>query len=357
MKEVLCTMKGNFRVHEPICDYNPPIYRCARAKGKPGRLDGDLTKPFWQTGEWIDDFHDIEGDSLPRPLKYTRAKVLWDDEALYVAAELIDDTIWATVENRDELIYIDNDFEVFLAPQTSSHRYFELEMNAMNSVWDLMMEKPSRDCVRRIIGWDIKGLESAVKVDGELNNPAANNRSWSLELKIPWFSLRECGKDECYPTHFAPDLGEVWRMNFSRVEWKVDVVDGKYVKQKDENGVDLPEFNWVWAPTGVIDIHMPEMWGYLVFTENGEEHPLPLREDEIKLALRKLYYREHAFCCLEGKFSDDAKALIGDLADQFSIRAYTTPSMFEGVAEVDGEVWHIRQDGYVWKGDEYAPVQ
>ncbi|MBO5253676.1 MAG: carbohydrate-binding family 9-like protein, partial [Clostridia bacterium] len=327
----------------------PPVYRCHRAVGKPGKLTGNITKDFWKTGEWIDDFHDIEGDSLPKPWKYTRVKLLWDEEALYVAAELLDDTIWATVMNRDELIYIDNDFEVFLAPQDSSHRYFELEMNAANAVWDLLMEKPQRDLVRRIIGWDIQGLESAVKIDGKLNDPTADNKRWTIELKIPWFSLRECGEDECYPTHFAPDAGEIWRLNFSRVEYEVTTENGRYEKVKDEKtGQPLPEHNWVWAPTGVIDIHMPEMWGYLIFTEQGEDYPLP-PEDKVKLHLRKLYYREHAYSMKTGCFTEDVERLLGEEAGLYNIKAYTTPSMFEGIAEFNGDTWHIRQDGYVWK--------
>lgn len=242
-------MKGNFRVREPIIAPQNPVCYCRRAVGSIGALDGNLDKSFWKNAQWIDDFHDIEGDSMPRPAKRTRVKLLWDDEALYVGAQLSDDTIWATVQNRDELIYIDNDFEVFLAPQDSSHRYYELEMNAANAVWDLLMEKPQRDCVRRIIGWDIHGLESAVKIDGRLNDPSAQNRGWSLEIKIPWFSLRECGKDECYPTRFAPQMGEIWRMNFSRVEWDVDVRGGRYVKRTDKaTGEPLPEHNWVWRP-------------------------------------------------------------------------------------------------------------
>ena len=348
-------MKGYGRVKEPIIAPQCPQYRCARAKGKPGALDGDLSKPFWQRGEWIDDFHDIQGDSLPRPAKHTRVKLLWDEEALYIAARLTDDTIWATVKNRDEVIFVDNDFEVFLAPQDSSHRYYELEMNAANSVWDLLMEKPQRDDVRRIIGWDIHGLESAVKIDGELNNPAADNRGWSLELKIPWFSLRECGRDEVYPRHLAPDPGEVWRLNFSRVEYHVDVIDNRYVKRKNpQTGANLPEENWVWAPTGVIDIHMPEMWGYLTFTEDGEAWPLPLEEDAVKLALRRLYYREHAYLNAHERFTADAAALLGEEAAKYGIRAYVTPSMFEGIARWNGQVWHIRQDGYVWRDDTAA---
>ncbi len=348
-------MKGNGKVREPIIPPQCPKYRAWHTETKPGALNGDLSKPFWQAGEWIEDFHDIQGDSLPRPAKRTRVKLLWDEEALYIGARLDDDTIWATVKNRDEVIYVDNDFEVFLAPQDSSHRYYELEMNAANAVWDLLMEKPQRDDVRRIIGWDIHGLESAVKIDGELNNPAADNRGWSIELKIPWFSLRECGSNEVYPTRFAPIPGEIWRLNFSRVEYHVDVKDGRYVKRKNpETGEDLPEENWVWAPTGVIDIHMPEMWGYLTFTQRGEAYPLPLEEDDVKLALRRLYYREHAYLYAHERFTDDAAALLGDEAAKYDLRVYTTPSLFEGIARWNGQIWHIRQDGYVWRDDTAA---
>ena len=343
-------MKGNHRVKEPMIPCSPPVYRCVRAQSGPGELTGDLSKEFWQAGEWITDFHDIEGDSLPRPWKQTRVKLLWDDEALYIGAELSDDTIWATVTERDSVIFADNDFEVFLAPQDSSHRYFELEMNALNTVWDLLMERPQRDCVKRIIGWDIKGLETAVKIDGELNNPAAENKGWSIEMRIPWFSLRECPLDACYPPRFEPEKGEIWRLNFSRVEYEVDVIDGKYVKRTDENGNPLPEHNWLWSPTGVIDAHMPEMYGYLVFTENGEEYPLP-EEDEVKFVLRKLYYRQHKYCCEHGRYCADARELLGDEAERYGVEAYATPSLFEGTAPWKNDVWHIDQDGYVWKND------
>lgn len=343
-------MKGNHRVKEPIIPCNPPVYRCVRATGAPGVLTGDVEKEFWKQGEWITDFHDIEGDTLPRPWKQTRVKLLWNDEALYIAAELLDDTIWATVTERDSVIFADNDFEVFLVPQDSSHRYFELEMNALNTVWDLLMERPQRDCVKRIIGWDIKGLQTAVKIDGELNNPNADNKKWSIEMKIPWFSLRECPLDQCYPPRFEPAVGEVWRLNFSRVEYDVDIVDGKYVKRTDENGVPLPEHNWLWSPTGVIDAHMPEMYGYLIFTENGEDHPLP-EEDEVKFVLRRLYYRQHQYSCAHGVYCADAAALLGEEAGRYGVQTYVTPSMFEGIAPWKDEIWHIDQDGYLWKGD------
>ena len=341
-------MIPNYRVKEPIIPLNPPVYHCKRALLPFGKATGCIDRDFWKNAEIITEFRDIEGDTRPRPWKKTVVRMLWDEEALYVGAVLEEDEIWATVKNRDELIFTDNDFEVFLAPQASSHRYYELEMNALNTVWDLLMEKPQRDRVRRIIGWDIKGLDSAVRIDGELNNPNADNRSWSLEIKIPWFSLRECGLDQCYPEHWAPDVGEIWRLNFSRVTWNVDKKNGAYVKRTDASGKPLPENNWVWAPTGVIDIHMPEMWGYLLFTQAGEDYPLP-KEDAAKWLLRRVYYREHLYSCTHNCFTEDLQALFGDEAQDMNVNVYTTPSLFEAITEFGGTHWHIRQDGYIWQ--------
>jgi len=56
-----------------------------------------------------------------------------------------------------------------------------------------------------------------------------------------------------------PKPGDEWRVNFSRVEWRTEVVDGKYHK--------LPgrEDNWVWSPQGVINMHVPDKWGFVKY--------------------------------------------------------------------------------------------
>lgn len=345
-------MPGNHRVREPAIPWRPPVCRVHRCPVPLGAPDGNLNKPFWAQAAWIDDFHDIEGDGKPWPAKRTRVKLLWDDRALYVGAQLMDDTIWATVTGRDEVIFVDNDFEVFLAPKDTTHRYYEIEINAANAVWDLLMEKPQRDRVRRISSWDIKGLQSAVHIDGALNDPACRSTSWSVELVIPWLSLRECGVDLCEPAQLAPVPGETWRLNFSRVEYDVHVENGRYCKDTDPaTGRPLPEHNWVWAPTGLVDIHLPEMWGYLIFTEHGEAYDLP-PDEAVRMALRRLYYRQHAHMREHGAFSTDAHALLGAEAERFGIRTYATPSLFEGIGTQNGRAWHIRQDGYIWEGDD-----
>ena len=44
----------------------------------------------------------------------TRAKVLWNDEALWMGAEMEEPHVWGTLTERDAVIYLDDDFEVFL---------------------------------------------------------------------------------------------------------------------------------------------------------------------------------------------------------------------------------------------------
>jgi hypothetical protein len=336
-------------VREPIISCNPPHYICRRSKlPYPGEPNGRLDKDFWRQAEEIADFHDIEGDSKPRPLKKTSVKLLWDDTYLYIGARLEDDEIWATVTGRDEIIFVDNDFEIFLSPCRSSHRYYEIEMNAMNTVWDLLMDKPARDQANRIVSWDIRGLKSAVYIDGKLNDPSWPNHFWSIELLIPWFSLRECTPFECLPNHIIPDIGEQWRINFSRVEWQIDVVNGAYSKRiNPATGKPFPEYNWVWAPTGVIDIHMPEMWGYVVFGNDTTGFTVPA-DAETERKLRKLYYRQRQYGAAHGFYTKDFNELKGQ--DEWPVipQIDVTPSMFEISLPGSGGILHIRQDGFLW---------
>ncbi|MDR3261970.1 MAG: carbohydrate-binding family 9-like protein, partial [Tannerella sp.] len=194
----------------------------------------------------------------------------------------------------------------------------------------------------------IRGLKSAVYIDGELNNPAADNHFWSIELLIPWQPLRECGVDECKPSHIVPDKGELWRLNFSRVEYRMDVVGAQYVKRTNPaTGQPYPEYNWVWAPTGVIDIHMPELWGYLVFGDEHTKFVMP-EDAQIEWQLRKLYYRQRQFGADNGYYTEDFEKLKRD--DKWSAipQIDVTPSMFEISMPASSGRVHIRQDGYLW---------
>src|SRR5260221_11226172 len=102
----------------------------------PPVIDGDISESVWQQATWTDDFVDIEGDLKPKPPLQTNVKMLWDDSCLYIATQIYDPNVWATLTRHDAIIFHDNDFEVFINPNNTTHQYFEIEYNALNTVFD-----------------------------------------------------------------------------------------------------------------------------------------------------------------------------------------------------------------------------
>ena len=341
------------KVPEPKIPPSLKKYICYRAF-EPIKVDGLLSEPSWAKADWTDDFVDIEGSLKPLPRFRTRAKMLWDDRYFYVGAEFEEPHIWATLTQRDSVIFQDNDFEVFIDPDGDTHNYYELELNALGTVWDLLLVKPYRDGGPAVHAWDIQGLEAAVSTNGTLNNPLDKDKGWSVEIAFPLGVLKEC-----LPGKKLPKPGDQWRVNFSRVEYKVDVINGKYEKVKDAvSGKPLPEDNWVWSPAGLINIHYPEMWGYIQFsgeTAGSKKDVFEERsEEKVKWSLRQIYYKEWAYKADHNHFPDKLEDLgLKDLKIEdwlWPPLIQTTDSLFEAIYKNEaGECWHIQQDGLVWK--------
>jgi hypothetical protein len=275
----------------PRIPYAPLHYVCYRT-AESLTIDGRLDEASWVTATPTELFVDIEGDLKPKPRFDTRAKMLWDDTYLYISAEMDEPDVWATLTERDAVIYHDNDFEVFIDPDGDTHEYYELEVNALNTVWDLFLLKPYRDGGPAVNAWDIQGLKTAVHINGTRNRPGDIDSGWSVEIAIPWKVLSECAHRPSPPRE-----GDQWRINFSRVEWQTEVKDGKYVKVLDPaTGKSLPENNWVWSPQGLIAMHYPEMWGIVQFTNtevaSAEVAFVDDPGEPARWALRKLYYAE-----------------------------------------------------------------
>jgi hypothetical protein len=289
---------------EPAIPFAPLTYVAYRAD-EPIRVDGRLDEAAWRAAPWTADFVDIEGPAKPAPRFRTRARMLWDSLNLYIAAELSEPDVWGTITQRDAVIFRDNDFEVFIDPDGDTHQYYELEVNALRTAWDLFLVKPYRDGGPAINGWDIAGLQVGTSVDGTLNRPGDTDRGWTVELALPWAALREAAHRAA-----PPAAGDQWRINFSRVEWRTRALNGHYVKLTDSTtGRPLPEDNWVWSPQGVVNMHYPEMWGVVQFSARavgqGADTAAVRDEDVVKWLLRLVYYREQAFHARQGRYTDD----------------------------------------------------
>src|SRR5258706_3672632 len=94
---------------------DPRGYVCYKARS-PLTIDGALDEAAWRDAAWTDDFVDIEGSRQPAPTLRTRVKMLWDDQYLYIGADLVEPALWATLKAHDSVIFHENDFEFFIDP-------------------------------------------------------------------------------------------------------------------------------------------------------------------------------------------------------------------------------------------------
>jgi hypothetical protein len=284
------------RGDEPPKTPTPLGYLCHRLSG-PIRIDGKLDDDAWQPIPWTPAFVDIEGSIRPKPRFRTRVRMAWDDQFFYVAAELEEPHVWATLTKHDSVIFHDPDFEVFIDPDGDNHAYYEFEINALNTGWDLLLVKPYRDGGPAQNEWEIPGLKTAVAVDGTINDRGDTDRGWSVELAFPWSALAEHANRPCPPRE-----GDIWRVNFSRVEWEWEP-DGENGYRKVPN---RKEDNWVWSPQGAIDMHRPERWGFVQFTNRPPGPAAVFQPDPAwpaREALMRVYHAQRAFQAKEKRWA------------------------------------------------------
>ena len=330
---------------EQKIEYSPRTYVCHK-KEKPIILDGKLDDEGWEGVKWSKSFVDIEGNLKPDPFYDTKVKMTWDENYFYFGAFMEDPHVWATIIERDAVIYKDNDFEIFLDPDGDTHNYYELEVNAFETEWDLILLKPYHDDSQVVIdSWDIPGLISKVHVDGTINNPSDRDKGWSTEIAIPWKSFINN-----YRSNNPPKDGETWKVNFSRVHWDVDIIDGNYVK------TDNSEFNWVWSPQGHIYMHFPHYWGLVQFsTTYPKSKKVEFLDDGLdrhKWALRQVYFRQRNYFFKNERYTASLKAL--NLKDTpvegvaWPPKVVLTPSGWEAELAWNDSFILIRKDGKVW---------
>jgi cellulose/xylan binding protein with CBM9 domain len=328
---------------------DPRGYVCYRATN-PVQIDGRLDDAPWRDAAWTDLFVDIEGDAKPRPTLDTRVKMAWDETYFYIGAELREPHLWATLTSHDAVIFHDNDFEVFIDPNGDSHEYYEFEINALGTGWDLLLPRPYKDGGKAVDAWEIPGLKSAVALDGTVNDPRDVDRAWSVELAFPWRVLAEVARVPAPPRD-----GDQWRVNFSRVQWPLEVAGGAYQKS-----TTAKEHNWVWSPQHVVDMHRPESWGYVQFSTGrpGSVRFVPDPAMPAKRWLHDVYYGQRNYRQRSGRWAATLEELgVAVPSDRTLTGAVlnVAGSLFE--ASVDqqlpgkpAERWHIRSDALVWSG-------
>ena len=187
----------------------PPIpnYEVKRATS-PIVIDGKLDDKAWASASIAE--LTFPWDAQTGAKQKTAARLLWDDDNLYVSYDCEDADVTAQFTQRDDPTYRDDAVEIFMNPRPvqQTTAYIGLEMNARGVLYDYLsvaVRPPSRLFFKR---FNLEGVKVGVTVNGTLNDRTDKDKGWSLEVSIPWVNFEEFSK--------RPSPGTVWTFNLNR---------------------------------------------------------------------------------------------------------------------------------------------
>ena len=182
-----------------------PEYSILRTKIPP-KIDGKLDEPAWLVAPSISNFvFPWFKDGLR---EQSVAKLLWDDEQIYVAHVCQDQFITARHSERDGPISQDDCFEIMLTPNIDRPNfYFNIEWNVLGGVLD--NHRPEGAKGPRV-QWNSHGVEVAGTFVGKLNDHSEDDQYWVCEVSIPLSNFAKVVRS------MPPRAGDVWYMNLNR---------------------------------------------------------------------------------------------------------------------------------------------
>jgi len=255
--------------------YQPRHYVIYR-RSAPISIDGDINEKAWQDASWTEEFEDHQAPYAPAPWKMTRAKILYDDANIYIAAQMQEENVWGHITKRDSIVYYDNDFEIFLDPTANSVDYYEFEVTCLNTMFDMFHENDNNRGALADRRYDSPGTRHAVQVQGTLNYHYDNDDGWTVEMMIPFADLKSWNSEMSLPIK----RGDMWRVNFSRVEY-MHVYHQLFPYLLPYSRCE----DWVWNTVHSGSIHVPEMWGKALFSDliSGT-----VKDDELEAGFMRL---------------------------------------------------------------------
>jgi hypothetical protein len=205
-------------------------------------IDGRLREFSWLAARPIE-LVNFDGQPAHQP---TTAKMVWDEEALFIAFTCRDPDLYVPYDERDGALYNQDVVEVFINEQSLNRGHFvEFEISPTGTLFDTYNIKPFTG----ILDWT-SGLEAGTALNGTINQPEDEDEGYVVEMRIPWGDLSlKRGK--------APMHGEKIRMNLYRINYQTPAQIGK-------RGVD-PSF-MTWSPTIQANFHKTKRFGTVTFS-------------------------------------------------------------------------------------------
>jgi len=158
------------------------------------KIDGKLEESVWESAPIAKDFIQLRPDNgkAEDPNLKTQVRILYDDNALYIGAEMFDhkpDSILTQLTARDQVETADF-FLLSINPYNDEQQDFYFLISASGVQYDAFATQNEEDG-----SWDAVWESAVTKTD----------KGWFTELKIPYSALR-----------FPKKQVSEWSVNFSR---------------------------------------------------------------------------------------------------------------------------------------------
>lgn len=245
-----------------------PVKRYIVTKvAKPIKIDGTIDEPAWQTapstGAFVDTVSGKPGSIA------TEAKMLWDNQNLYLWVENQDSDVWGTLTARDDKLWTQEAVELMIDANGDGKGYIELQVAPNGTIFDTYLPtyrkyEDSLDPKRKPYSWSSK-VKAVAKVDGTLNKRDDEDKGWKVELALP---LADVNGLEKPGLKVPPSVGDVWRLNLYRMD-----------APKDKGQVAI-----AWSAPMVGDFHKLDRFGEIVFGDEKGEVPAPKAAKDDKAA-------------------------------------------------------------------------
>ncbi|MEM7153058.1 MAG: carbohydrate-binding family 9-like protein [Myxococcota bacterium] len=159
-----------------------PTQVVAVSMASPPVLDGRLDEPGWSEATAYPMFHSLDGEPyLERP---GTVRWAWDAQALYVGADIRDPDVWSEYQRRDDPLWNQEVFEVFVFGDDRRRDYLELQVSPRGTVFDSRFEHYRKGEPAWNGQW-----QAAVDLRGTLDDRRDRDEGWSAELSIPWTEI------------------------------------------------------------------------------------------------------------------------------------------------------------------------
>ena len=211
-------------------------YEIRRTTGKI-YVDGNISEDDWKSAQPAGDF--VFPWYKEGKKEQTDARMLWDDEYIYIAFRCEDEHIAANYFQRNSRPYLDDCVEAFISPNPENPLWYaNNEINCMGT-W-LVGKHKEKDYGF----WEPDKILVGRSHKGTLNKEEDADEYWVLELGIPFSSFAD------YETELPPKQGTVWGINLNRCGGDVNQQYSQWTASRTEG----PNF------------HRPQDFGKLIFS-------------------------------------------------------------------------------------------